>query len=139
MSPSGGIPALAPTSADPALYPEVVEFRLLGRLEVASGEHHLAIRGPKQRAFLAALLLNPNRFVSADRLVEAVWSGTPPPSAAHSLEVYASQLRRSLGEPDRLLHRGGAYLLRVEEGERDIDLFERLILEGRAALAAGAL
>jgi DNA-binding SARP family transcriptional activator len=39
------------------------------------------IRPGKQRAVLAALLLNANRAVSMEELAEALWGSSPPPSA----------------------------------------------------------
>ncbi|HZD22932.1 MAG TPA: AfsR/SARP family transcriptional regulator, partial [Acidimicrobiia bacterium] len=116
-----------------------MQFLLLGHLEVASADRYLSIGGPKQRALLTALLLNRNQFVSADRLIEAIWGDHPPPSAAHALEVYASEIRRLLGDTDRLIHEQGAYKLRVEDGERDIDHLEKLMLQGRSARSAGKM
>ena len=59
-----------------------MEFRLLGPLEVISGEKRIPMGGPKQRALFAVLLLHPNEVVSDDRLIEAIWSDAPPPNMA---------------------------------------------------------
>ena len=53
--------------------------------------------GWKQRALLALLLLNPNEVLSRDRLIDALWGESPPPTAAKMLHNYVSQLRRALG------------------------------------------
>jgi DNA-binding SARP family transcriptional activator len=45
------------------------DYGILGPLEVLRDGEPLAIRGPRQRAALALLLLNANRTVSRDRLV----------------------------------------------------------------------
>lgn len=123
----------------------VSEFRILGPLEVVGSGGPVALVSAKQRAVLAALILDANQVVSTDRLIEAVWGGSPPPSAAHALQVYVSELRRHLepgrgpAEPPRLLiTRAPGYLLRVGPGQLDSDRFENLTAEGRAHLASGS-
>jgi DNA-binding SARP family transcriptional activator len=107
-----------------------LEFRLLGPLEVL--EHHavLALGGSRQRCLFAALLLRANEPVSSDRLIDALWSGRAPPTAAKTIQVYVSRLRKELGE-GRLVTRAPGYLLRVDPGELDLDRFERLLGEAR--------
>src|SRR5437763_5421134 len=100
-----------------------MEFRILGPVEVRSGGQACKLGGPKQRALLAALLLEANRVVSSDRLVEALWEDDPPPTAQKVLQVYVSQLRKVLGR-DRLETRPPGYLLRVEAGELDLHRFQ---------------
>ena len=95
------------------------------------------------RAVLAILLLRANEVVSSDRLVEELWAGAPPASAAKGLHVHVSRLRRALGagHPDpggeRLVTATGGYLLRIGPDELDVQRCERLIGEGRSRLAAG--
>ena len=50
-----------------------MEFRLLGPLEAATGNGNLPLGGPKQRTVLAHLLLQANRVVAAERLIDAIW------------------------------------------------------------------
>ena len=93
-----------------------VQFLVLGPLEVRDGERILPLGGAKQRAALAILLLNRNRVVSRDRLVDGVWGDVPPTTAAHTLETYISRLRKALhqdGQPERLMTRPPGYLLRA--------------------------
>jgi DNA-binding SARP family transcriptional activator/ABC-type oligopeptide transport system substrate-binding subunit len=116
-----------------------VEFLTLGPLEVRDGDRILPLGGAKQRAALAILLLNRNRVVSRDRLVDGIWGDAPPTSAAHTLETYISRLRKALhrdGHPERLLTRPPGYLLRVDDGELDLQQLEARMDEGRRALAA---
>ena len=75
-----------------------MEFRILGPLEVVDRGRTLALGGPKQRALLAALLLTPNRAVSVDRLIDALWPTRPPAAAANALQFHVSQLRKLLGD-----------------------------------------
>ena len=53
--------------------------------------------GRKPRALLSVLALDAGRVVSVDRLVEALWPGDAPDTAAHAVQVYVSQLRKALG------------------------------------------
>jgi DNA-binding SARP family transcriptional activator len=113
-----------------------VKFRLLGPVEARSDGRELALGGPKQRALLAMLLLDPNKTVSRDRLIDGLWGEHPPPTAAHTLDNYVSRLRKALGD-GRLSRNPPGYALLVEVDELDIDLFERLFRDGREALARG--
>jgi len=114
-----------------------VRFRLLGPLEVEDGEHALDISRPKERALLAMLLLNANRVVSTDALIDAVWEDRPPDTAAKALQVHVSHLRRSLGAT-RLETKAPGYLLRVGDGEYDVREFEALVRQARAEPPARA-
>ncbi|HEX3254629.1 MAG TPA: winged helix-turn-helix domain-containing protein, partial [Gaiellaceae bacterium] len=111
------------------------EFRLLGPLEAVVGGEPIRLDAAKPRALLALLLLNRNHVVATDRLVEELWGEAAPARATKTLQVYVSQLRKALG-PERLVTRAPGYELRVEEGEVDLDRFERLAGEARERLAA---
>jgi DNA-binding SARP family transcriptional activator len=114
----------------------LVEFVLLGPLEARDDGRRLTLGGPKQRAVLAMLLLDANRPVSRDRLIDRLWAESPPSSAAHTLDDYVSRLRRALGG-GRIERRPAGYLIRVEPGELDLERFEALLEQGRSAAAAG--
>jgi len=109
-----------------------MDFRLLGPLEVVDDEHPLALGGVKQRLVLAILLLHANEVVSTDRLLEGLWGAAPPATAAKSIQLYVSRLRRGLG-PGRLATRTPGYVLRIEPAELDLACFERLLAEARRA------
>jgi YVTN family beta-propeller protein len=113
-----------------------VEFSVLGPIEAHDEERELSLGGPKQRAVLAVLLLERNTVVSRDRLIDALWAGRPPASAAHTLDAYVSRLRKLVGA-DRLTRRAGGYVLRAEAAEVDLDRFDELVVRGREELAAG--
>jgi YVTN family beta-propeller protein len=119
-----------------------MEFRLLGPLEVWEDGRPLSLGGTKQRALLAILLLRANEVISRDVLIDELWGEQPPASAAHSVEAYVSRLRKTLradraGEPI-LVTRPPGYMLRVGFEKLDLDRFERLLEEGRRALATHA-
>jgi DNA-binding SARP family transcriptional activator len=109
----------------------VLEFRILGPLEVGSNGHLLPLGGQRQRALLGALLVRANEVVSTDRLIEDVWGGSPPRTAPTSLQNFVSQLRKVIG-PDVLVTRAPGYVLKVDPDQVDALRFERLLHDARA-------
>ena len=73
-------------------------FSLLGPLAVSVDGEPTPLGGQKRRALLAALLLEPNRIVSRDRLIDALWGEDPPDTARNTIQVHVSQLRKLLPE-----------------------------------------
>ena len=114
----------------------MIEFRVLGSLEVVEGDHPLALGGPQQRALLAVLLVHRDEPVSSERLVDALWGEQAPPSAVKIVQGYVSNLRKVLGD-GLLVTRGRGYVLHAKPGQIDLDRFEALVAEGRAALREG--
>jgi DNA-binding SARP family transcriptional activator len=113
----------------------VLEFRILGPLEVAADGEPLQLSGQKQRALLALLLLDANRVVSTDRIVDALWGEEPPRTAATSLQNFVSQLRKLLGS-DVVVTKPPGYQLRIEPEQLDLERFTRLVEESQAEPAA---
>jgi predicted ATPase/DNA-binding SARP family transcriptional activator len=114
-----------------------VEFRILGPLEVREGGRIAPLGGPKQRALLAALLVRRGEVVATERLIEDVWAGERGGSAARSVQVYVSELRKALGDPSRIRSEASGYRLEVAPGEVDAERFERLVEDGRRVRASG--
>src|SRR5919198_5009786 len=114
-----------------------MEFRILGPLQVLDEGRELPLGGAKQRALLAVLLLDRNRVVSRDRLIDELWHTDPPETAPTALQVYVSQLRKTLGR-DLILTQPPGYLIRVGDGELDLHRFERLVARARAEEPAQA-
>jgi DNA-binding SARP family transcriptional activator/ABC-type glycerol-3-phosphate transport system substrate-binding protein len=110
-----------------------VEYRTLGTLAARDGTGPVAVGGHRQQLVLAVLLQHANEVVSTDRLVDAVWGASPPPTARKTLQVYVSRLRRGLGA-DAIVTVGDGYRLTVGPDAIDADRFRRLADEGRAAL-----
>jgi DNA-binding SARP family transcriptional activator len=112
-----------------------MEFGLLGPLEVRRGGVVVPVRSGRQRAVLAALLLEANRVVPTERLAETLWGSRPPPSARVTLQNYVARLRRILGDADmtRISTRPGGYLIRVDHGQLDISRFGVLLDSARTA------
>jgi predicted ATPase/DNA-binding SARP family transcriptional activator len=112
------------------------QFALLGPLSATCDGAPIALGGQKRRALLAVLLLEPNRVVSRDRLIDALWGEDPPDTARNTIQVYVSQLRKLL--PEGVLETAApGYRLVVEPECVDVFKFVRLSDEGRAALEAG--
>ncbi len=111
-----------------------MEYRLLGPLEAWARGRSLDLGGPTQRRVLAALLLHPNRVVSLDQLIEAVWDDDPPVTARQQTRNRVSALRRRLTPGGGFVDTDEAadgYRLRVAPGELDLDRFEDLVEVGR--------
>ena len=110
-----------------------LEIRFLGTLEVWKDRAPLALGGGRQRALLALLALRPNEVVSSEWLIEELWEGRPPPTAAKALQNLIAQLRRALGEDQRVLITGPqGYELRLGSDAIDARRFERATAEGLA-------
>jgi YVTN family beta-propeller protein len=105
-----------------------MEFRILGPLEVEREGRVLSLGTGRQLALVAALLLHRNEVVSVDRLVDELWDGEPPPTAAKIVRNNVSLLRKELG--DRLVTRPPGYVLHVEAGELDADRLEEAVERG---------
>src|SRR4029453_9958336 len=60
----------------------MMEFGVLGPLEVRAGSDLVRVPGVKERALLADLVVNAGRVVAADRLGGGRWGGDPPESLA---------------------------------------------------------
>lgn len=83
------------------------------------------------------LLLHANETITADRLIDELWGDHPPPTAAKTVQVYISRLRKALGGDGMVATREHGYELRLEDDQLDAHRFERLVAEGRAELAEG--
>ena len=97
----------------------------------------VTVGGARQRALLAVLLLHANETLSGDRLADELWGDRPPATAAKTVQVYISRLRRALGDGGMIATREHGYELQVDPECLDAHRFERLLGEGRSELAAG--
>jgi DNA-binding SARP family transcriptional activator/tetratricopeptide (TPR) repeat protein len=114
-----------------------MQMRILGPFQLEDGGRRITIGGARQRAVLADLVLHANEVVPSERLLVDLWSEDSPPTAANALQAAISRLRRVLPQ-GRLITTAPGYALRIFPAELDVTQFERLISEGRDALAAGA-
>ena len=115
-----------------------MEFAILGPLEIRIDRERVTLpTGRGQRALLLCLLLHRNEIVSVDALIEAVWPGESPATAAKIVQVYISQWRKIVG--DRLETRAPGYLLSVHDSELDADRAQALAVEARGAAPVDAV
>ena len=112
--------------------PVTFVFRILGPLEVEGASGPVALGGQRQRALLAALLLEAGRVVPTERLVDRLWGEEAPKTATTSLQNAISRLRRELGE-ELLETRAPGYVLKVDPVQIDANQFERLLRSARGA------
>src|SRR5690348_6694260 len=85
-----------------------MEYRLLGPVEVWSTGGPLYVGGQRERRALAILLLNANRTVGLDQLVDVLWGEEPPLTADAQIRNTMAALRRNLsaaGPAEPPLHR----------------------------------
>lgn len=119
-----------------------LQFGVLGPLQLRAGSALVPLGAPKQRAVLAMLLMNRNRAVSVDALIDAVWGESPVPAARTSIHSYVSNLRRLLSSACRYPNRVLAsvppgYQLNVADPDCDIGRFVTEKNAGVHAAAAG--
>ena len=79
-------------------YGWVVEFRVLGPIEVYSDDSLVHVGGVKQRSVLALLIANRGHVVSADRIVDEIYGDDAAPGVRRSVQTIISTLRRDLGD-----------------------------------------
>ena len=109
-------------------------LRVLGPVEVVGPDGVVPLGGAKERCLLAVLAVNAGTVVAEDRLVDALWDGSPPRTATKTLQNYVLRLRRRLGAT-AIRTRAPGYVL--DGTATDVGRAEELIAEGRRAAAAG--
>jgi DNA-binding SARP family transcriptional activator len=128
-------PLPASTAGNAAL-----EFRVLGPLQILVAGREISVDPARQRVALAVLILERNRVVPVERLVDAIWADQPPRTAREQVHICVSALRRLLaaaGGPDLIQTVRPGYLLRCPYGSVDIDVFEDLVERGQGDAEAG--
>jgi DNA-binding SARP family transcriptional activator/pimeloyl-ACP methyl ester carboxylesterase len=113
-----------------------MDFRILGPLEVRDGDRDVPLRGGKERALLALLLVNVNRTLALDRIVDSLWGEDVPETAQKMVQVHVSRLRKVL-EPQTIRTRPPGYALVLRPEQVDLHRFETSVGEAREALDAG--
>jgi predicted ATPase/DNA-binding SARP family transcriptional activator len=115
----------------------VLEFSILGPLEIRRDGVPIRLVGALQRAVLLRLLVARNRVVPAELLIEDVWGDDAPPKADNALQSKVSQIRRTLGDASVLAREGVGYVVRTSPGSVDADRFDELVEAGRRREADG--
>jgi DNA-binding SARP family transcriptional activator len=107
-----------------------MDFQLLGPLEVRSHGRALPLGGPKQRAVLAMLVLQPGEVVSTDRLIDELWGERPPKTVDAYIQNCISRLRAAMGR-DAIETRRPGYVLQADSSSIDAVRFERAVEAAR--------
>jgi DNA-binding SARP family transcriptional activator len=114
----------------------VLDFRILGPIEVVESDGSIRLGGPRQRATLAILLLEANRVVSVERLAEDLYAGAAPVTAVTQVQRQISDLRKVL--PKGVIEtRSPGYVIHVLPEQLDLNRFERQAENATQLLARG--
>ena len=116
-----------------------VAFGVLGPLEVATHGRTLELGSPQLRVVLAALLVDANVVVSADRLIQALWGDEPPASASSSVQKLVYRLRSLLGSgaDDVITTRAPGYVVHVGPESFDAARFESMVVDAQEVARRG--
>jgi DNA-binding SARP family transcriptional activator len=119
-----------------------VNFKILGRLEIAVGPQRLEPGGAREQIVLATLLLNANRVVTVDRLLAAIYGENLPPTSRAQAQNSISLLRRLFaahGHATTISTQPHGYVIGVGNGQLDSQRFGELVATARAARDANHL
>jgi DNA-binding SARP family transcriptional activator/tetratricopeptide (TPR) repeat protein len=119
----------------------IMEFRVLGPIELWSAGRTQELGPARERCVLAILLLTPRTIVPAETLIDRLWDTRPPAKARESLSAYLARLRASLrqavGDNVQLAGRARGYLLDVDPEAVDLHHFRRLRRQADTLAAGG--
>ena len=129
---------MGPSLARAARTVYVVEFVVLGDIEVRAGGRRVDVGHERQQCVLAALLVDAGRPVPAERLLDRVWGERAPQRVRGALHSYLSRLRRIFEELDgpAIARRPAGYVLDTDPMTVDLHRFRRLATRARAAADA---
>jgi DNA-binding SARP family transcriptional activator len=122
-----------------------MRFGVLGALELRSDNKVVAPRGPKVQQVLALLVLQANKLVHIDTLVDELWNERPPRAAVNSLRTHVYHLRGTVRtlcgntvDPERLIStQPGGYQLEVDPEHIDSQVFGNLVGTAKQHLRDG--
>jgi len=98
-----------------------------------AGRGRLEIGHARQRCVLVALLIDGNRPVRTEQLIDRVWADEPPHRARNALAGYVSRLRTVLDAEGLAIRREpGGYVLTADPLTVDLHRFRHLVSEARA-------
>ncbi|HEX6353112.1 AfsR/SARP family transcriptional regulator [Actinophytocola sp.] len=112
-----------------------VQFRLLGPVEADVDGRQIELGHPRQRCVLAVLLVEADRVVPVDAMLDRVWADRLPNKARVTLSGYVSRLRHLLAEAGdvSLARQADGYRLAVDPQAVDLHRFRALVTQARAA------
>ena len=113
-----------------------VEFRLLGPVRVRFGDRLLDVGAARKQSVLVVLLLDANRCVLVDQIVERVWGDQRlPDQPRNAVRTYVSLLRTALAGIGGVAveRQAGGYRISIDERLVDVHRFHGLIEQARGA------
>jgi DNA-binding SARP family transcriptional activator len=118
-----------------------VRINILGPIEVTGSAGPVRLAGQRQRALLAALVLEHERVVPMARLVDVLWDNDPPATAWSRVQVHICALRQAFGQrlptdTGPIVTRAPGYQLRLRSGELDLADFGALVTRAGEASRA---
>jgi predicted ATPase/DNA-binding SARP family transcriptional activator len=112
-----------------------IDVRVLGPVEVRVDGVARPLGGPRQRALLALLALDPGRAVGIDRIIDELWADEPPEAAESALRTCVSRLRTALADPAVIRRSGASYTFAIEPDAVDSWQFRARVREADTAAA----
>src|SRR5690348_16201063 len=116
----------------------MLTFRLLGAVELGTGQHqNLSAGQPRQRAVLTALLVDVGRVLATETLIDRVWADDPPGGARRALQVYVVDMRKLQRQAGgdlagvQVVSGSGGYRLDADPESVDLHRFRRLVGDAR--------
>ncbi|HEX3782007.1 MAG TPA: BTAD domain-containing putative transcriptional regulator [Pseudonocardiaceae bacterium] len=121
----------------------VLSFNILSALGVSVEGRRIAVGGPRQRTVLAMLLLSPERVVSVESLIEAVWNGHPPATGRTQIAICVARLRKTFREAgcvdDVIVTASPGYMLLGSAHRIDFAEFTAHVAEAARDVARGRI
>ncbi len=121
-----------------------VRFEVLGPLRSWRGDAAIDLGPVQQQVVLAVLLLQQNRAIGRQQIINAVWGEAEPRSAGNLLHRHISGLRQALelgrhpaSESGQLAWTQAGYVLSVPAGGLDLAAFDQEVEAARKARVAG--
>lgn len=109
----------------------MLEFRVLGPVDVRVAGQPLDLGTAKQRIVLAALVVDAGRPVTPETLIDRAWGEAPPTSARGTLHAHVSRIRRLLAQANGgavpIVRRAHGYVLDANPETVDYHRFRRLV------------
>lgn len=109
-----------------------IRYGVLGSFTAWRDDCEIELGTAKQQAVLVALLLEMNRPVTVNAIIDGVWGEHPPADARNGVQTYVSRLRRALAPRRRvaepaLVRTETGYLLHGDPSLSDHVAFDQLI------------
>ncbi|MEO3801288.1 AfsR/SARP family transcriptional regulator [Nonomuraea sp. B1E8] len=113
-----------------------MQFKILGPLEVTGPDGDVPIGPPLRRMLMADLIVEGEHLVTQERLADVLWGDDPPSTFIKNIQTHVCHLRMLLGR-ERIERRPTGYALKIAPDERDVDVFEQQLRQGRRLVTMG--